>query len=149
VRPLADDVGITHDVSNKMPFAVDDKHVIKVLRQENVTIFGEKLKWLTFFWDTMYTRAALVAFFAYLFFKLLIQLWGSKQVPFVLMTVAYELNDKQDIAVKCHCFLNVLVVMDQNNAVGVFVIMGAGFVYALSQCWRTTAEDPEHGHLDK
>ena len=32
MRPLAD---VTrHDVSNKMPFAVDDKHVIKVLHQE-------------------------------------------------------------------------------------------------------------------
>ena len=26
---------VTHDVSNKMLFAIDDKHVIKVLRQEN------------------------------------------------------------------------------------------------------------------
>ena len=24
----------THDVSNRMPFTIDDKHVIKVLRQE-------------------------------------------------------------------------------------------------------------------
>jgi len=31
VRPLAD---VTHDVSNKMPFVVDVKHVIKVLSKK-------------------------------------------------------------------------------------------------------------------
>jgi len=35
---------ITQDVSNKMLFTVDDKHVIKALRQKNVTVLGDFLR---------------------------------------------------------------------------------------------------------
>jgi len=44
--------------------------------------------------------------------------------------------------------LNVLVVVNKKNVVGVFVVMGAGFVDALSQWWRTTAEHSKHVHLN-